>query len=278
MDKNDLVQLNRATICLPTYNELENLELMVDALSKVIRSNDRLLVIDDASPDGTGVVADRLARDLPFVEVLHRPSKEGLGPAYLSGFRRALDDGADLVLQMDCDFSHAPSDVPRLIDCVERGADVALGSRYVPGGSVGDWGLIRRAISVGGSRYARTLLGLPIRDLTGGFKCFRAEVLEAINFDKISTKGYAFQIEMTYRAARAGFEIVEIPIHFRDRTRGSTKMSKSIVIEAAVAVPLLRTRRHPKKTANPETRSTSMPAKQGSRRAIRPCPKRGRRA
>jgi dolichol-phosphate mannosyltransferase len=241
-DENDLVQGTRATICLPTFNELENLELMVNALSKVIRPADRVLVIDDASPDGTGAVADRLARELPFVDVLHRPAKLGLGPAYVAGFGRAIDDGADLVLQMDCDFSHAPSDVPRLIDCVERGADVALGSRYVSGGSIGDWGFVRRAISIGGSFYARTILGLPIRDLTGGFKCFRAEVLRAINIGDVGTKGYAFQIEMTYRAAKAGFEIVEIPIHFVDRTRGSTKMSKSIVMEAVVAVPLLRAR------------------------------------
>src|SRR5436305_2000840 len=170
----------RATICLPTYNESANLELMVDALHPLLREGDRILVVDDGSPDGTGTIADRLAAERPFVSVLHRARKEGLGPAYLAGFERALAEGAELVLEMDCDFSHDPADVPRLIAAAEAGADLVLGSRYVPGGGVRDWGAVRRFISTGGSTYARVLLGVGIRDLTGGFKCYRRAVLEAI--------------------------------------------------------------------------------------------------
>ncbi len=228
----------RATVCLPTYDELENVERMVRALGEHGVS---VLVIDDNSPDGTGELADRLALELEHVEVLHRPRKEGLGPAYLAGFRRALADGAELVLEMDCDFSHDPSDVPRLI-AATRGADLALGSRYVPGGSVGNWGLVRRAVSAGGSLYARVLLGVGVRDLTGGFKCYRREVLEAIDLDAIAARGYAFQIETTYRALRAGFRVVEVPIDFVDREEGGSKMSRSIVLEAVWRVPLLRFR------------------------------------
>jgi len=228
----------RATVCLPTFDELENVERMVRALGEHGVS---VLVIDDNSPDGTGELADRLALELEHVEVLHRPRKEGLGPAYLAGFRRALADGAELVLEMDCDFSHDPSDVPRLI-AATRGADLALGSRYVPGGSVGNWGLVRRAVSAGGSLYARVLLGVGVRDLTGGFKCYRREVLEAIDLDAIAARGYAFQIETTYRALRAGFRVVEVPIDFVDREEGGSKMSRSIVLEAVWRVPLLRFR------------------------------------
>jgi len=201
-----------------------------------------VLVIDDNSPDGTGQLVERLAEELDGVEVLHRERKEGLGPAYLAGFRRALTDGAELVLEMDCDFSHDPADVRRLIAATD-GADLALGSRYVEGGSVGNWGLVRRAVSSGGSLYARVLLGVPVRDLTGGFKCYRRAVLEAIDLDAISSKGYAFQIETTYRALRAGFRVVEVPIRFVDREAGSSKMSRSIVLEAIWRVPLLRFRR-----------------------------------
>jgi dolichol-phosphate mannosyltransferase len=188
-------------ICLPTYDERENLEPMLRALGDVLGPDDRVLVIDDNSPDGTGELADRLAGELGFVDVLHRPRKEGLGPAYLAGFRRALDAGAQLILEMDCDFSHDPQDVPRLLEAAGE-ADLVLGSRYVPGGGVENWGLVRRTISYGGSLYARVLLGVRVRDLTGGFKCFRREVLEALPLDEIHSRGYAFQIELTYRALR----------------------------------------------------------------------------
>ena len=230
----------RATICLPTYDERANLEAMIEALGRVLRDGDRVLVVDDSSPDGTGEIADRLAAELGFVDVLHRPQKEGLGPAYLAGFRRALADGAELVLEMDCDFSHDPQDVPRLIAAAEGGADVALGSRYVRGGRVGNWGFIRRAISRGASLYTALFLQMGVRDPTGGFKCFRRQVLETLDLDAITAKGYAFQIETTYRAKRAGFRIVEVPITFVDRTAGHSKMSRTIVLEAVWRVPLLR--------------------------------------
>jgi dolichol-phosphate mannosyltransferase len=232
----------RATICLPTYNERENLERMIGALGEVLRESDRVLVIDDGSPDGTGALADSLAERLPWVAVLHRTTKEGLGPAYLAGFRRALDDGADLVLEMDCDFSHDPADVPRLIAAAEAGADLVLGSRYVPGGSIPNWGFVRRVISRGGNIYAQVFLQSRIRDLTGGFKCFRRRVLETIPLDEIDSKGYAFQIETTYRVKRAGFRVEEVPIAFTDREQGTSKMSGAIVVEAVWKVPLLRLR------------------------------------
>jgi len=227
----------RAVVCLPTYNELENLEPMLRALGD---KGVRVLVIDDSSPDGTGELADRLAGELDYVDVLHRELKEGLGPAYLAGFRRALAAGAELVLEMDCDFSHDPADVPRLIAAVEAGAALALGSRYVKGGAVRNWGLLRRIVSAGGSFYARVLLGARVRDLTGGFKCYRRAVLEAIDLDAIHSKGYAFQIETTYRALRSGFQVVEVPITFVDREVGGSKMSKAIVAEAIWKVPALR--------------------------------------
>jgi dolichol-phosphate mannosyltransferase len=232
----------RATVCLPTYNERDNLEPMVLALRQVLRDGDRVLVIDDASPDGTGELADRLAADLAFVDVMHRERKEGLGPAYLAGFRRALADGAELILEMDCDFSHDPKDVPRLIATAAAGADLVLGSRYVPGGSIPSWGALRRFVSYGASVYSRVLLHTRLRDLTGGFKCFRREVLEKIDLDRIESKGYAFQIETTYRALHAGFRVVEIPITFVDREEGHSKMSRAIVFEAVWRVPLLRYR------------------------------------
>jgi dolichol-phosphate mannosyltransferase len=227
----------RATVCLPTYNERENLEPMLRTLGD---KDVRVLVIDDNSPDGTGQLADRLAAELDYVDVLHRERKEGLGPAYLAGFRRALADGAELVLELDCDFSHDPGDVPRLIAAAEDGADVVLGSRYVEGGAVRNWGFVRRLVSAGGSLYARVLLGVNVKDLTGGFKCFRRGVLETIDVDAIQSKGYAFQIETTYRALRAGFRVVEIPITFADREVGGSKMSKAIVAEAIWKVPELR--------------------------------------
>jgi len=199
----------------------------------------RVLVIDDNSPDGTGRLADRLAQELEYVEVLHRPRKEGLGPAYIAGFRQALADGAERILEMDCDFSHDPKDVPRLIAATED-ADLALGSRYVEGGEVADWGVVRRAVSAAGSVYARVLLSLQVRDLTGGFKCYRADVLRTIDLDAIDSKGYAFQIETTYRALRAGFRVIEVPIRFVDREVGGSKMSGAIVLEAIWKVPALR--------------------------------------
>jgi dolichol-phosphate mannosyltransferase len=229
--------VSRAVVCLPTYNERENIEPMLRALGD---KGVRVLVIDDASPDGTGEIAERLAAELDYVDVLHRPTKDGLGPAYLAGFERALAQGAELVLEMDCDFSHDLNDVPRLIAAVEQGADLALGSRYVPGGSVRNWGALRRFVSSGGSLYARLLLGIDVRDLTGGFKCYRRQVLETIDLRAIHSRGYAFQIETTYRALRAGFRVVEVPITFVDREVGGSKMSRAIVAEAIWKVPLLR--------------------------------------
>jgi dolichol-phosphate mannosyltransferase len=213
---------------------------MVNALGAALRDGDRVLVIDDRSPDGTGEVADRLSAELGFVDVLHRERKQGLGPAYLAGFRRALDDGAELVLEMDCDFSHDPKDVPRLIAAAEEGADLVLGSRYVRGGSIPNWGVTRRAISLGGNLYAQGVLQSSIRDLTGGFKCFRRRVLETIDLDAIDSRGYAFQIETTYRVLRAGFRVVEVPIAFVDREHGHSKMSRAIVLEAVWKVPRVR--------------------------------------
>jgi dolichol-phosphate mannosyltransferase len=228
----------RVTVCLPTYNERENLEPMVRALSEQGVS---VLVIDDNSPDGTGELADRLAAELEHVEVLHRETKEGLGPAYLAGFERALAGGAELILEMDADFSHDPNDVQRLIHLASE-ADVVLGSRYVEGGSIRNWGRLRRLVSAGGSGYARRVLGVRVHDLTGGFKCFRREVLETIDLDAITARGYAFQIETTYRALQAGFRVVEVPIAFVDRERGGSKMSRRIVLEAIWKVPMLRLR------------------------------------
>jgi dolichol-phosphate mannosyltransferase len=228
----------RAYVCLPTYNEHENLEPMVTALLERIGPADRVLVIDDSSPDGTGELADALAEEDDRVGVLHRPQKEGLGPAYLAGFRRALADGAELILEVDCDFSHDPDDVPRLI-AAAADADLVLGSRYVTGGRIENWGFTRRFVSRAGSLYAQTLLRAPVKDLTGGFKCYRRAVLEQIDLDSVSSRGYAFQIETTYRALRAGFRVVELPITFADRETGSSKMSRPIVLEAIWRVPYL---------------------------------------
>ncbi len=233
----------RAVVCLPTYNERENLEQVIHELGTVLdTTRDRVLVIDDASPDGTGDIADRLASERPWVDVLHRARKEGIGPAYVAGFRRALVDGAGLVLEMDCDFSHDPADVPRLIAAAEGGADLVLGSRYAPGGGTRNWGLLRRVVSRGGCLYAQVFLGVRVRDLTGGFKCFRSATLEAIDLDALSAHGYAFQIETTYRVHRAGLRVVEVPITFVERRAGASKMTGSIVLEAMWKVPLLRLR------------------------------------
>jgi dolichol-phosphate mannosyltransferase len=232
----------RAVLCLPTYNERENLVSMIRELGGVLdTSRDRVLVIDDASPDGTGEIADRLATELPWVSVLHRERKEGIGPAYIAGFRWALAEGAELVLEMDCDFSHRAADVPRLIEATAD-ADLVLGSRYAPGGGTENWGLVRRFVSRGGCLYAQILLGMRVRDLTGGFKCFRRATLEAIDLDALSAHGYAFQIETTYRVRRAGLRIAEVPITFVERRAGASKMTGSIVAEAIWKVPLLRLR------------------------------------
>jgi dolichol-phosphate mannosyltransferase len=232
----------RALVCVPTYNERDNVEALVRALGDVLdTTRDGVLVIDDRSPDGTGEIADRLAAELPWLDVLHRERKEGIGRAYLAGFERALATEARLVLEMDCDFSHDPQDVPRLIaTCEEHGADLALGSRWVAGGGTENWGLVRRVVSRGGSLYARMVLGVGVRDLTGGFKCFRRRVLETIDLDAIAARGYGFQIEGTYRALRAGFRVVEVPIVFVDRRVGESKMSGGIVVEAMRQVPALR--------------------------------------
>jgi dolichol-phosphate mannosyltransferase len=234
----------RVVVCLPTYNERDNLEPMVRALDDVFRRHEldaRVLVIDDSSPDGTGELADRLTGEFNFLSVLHRPKKQGLGPAYLAGFVWALATDADRVVEMDCDFSHDPEDLPRLIAATEN-ADLALGSRYVQGGGTRNWGLGRRAVSRFGSWYARILLGVGIRDLTGGFKCFRRSLLEGIGLERISTKGYAFQIETTYRALKLGSRVVEVPIVFSERAVGKSKMSRGIVLEAVAKVPALRLR------------------------------------
>jgi dolichol-phosphate mannosyltransferase len=231
-------------LILPTYNEAENVQALVAAAAEVLASaapdGFRVLVVDDGSPDGTGRIADEIAAGHEWMQVLHRSEKNGIGPAYLAGFRHALDHGAGYVMEMDSDFSHDPADLARLLAAVRDGAGLALGSRYVPGGGVSDWGLLRRVISEGGSTYARLVLGLQVRDLTGGFKCFRRDVLEAIHFDGVRSQGYAFQVELTYRAVQAGFEVVEVPIVFRDRQQGTSKMSWRIAAEAMWLVPLLR--------------------------------------
>jgi dolichol-phosphate mannosyltransferase len=229
-------------VILPTYNEAENLERIVNAVLERLPTPGRVLVVDDNSPDGTGELADRLASGHEAISVLHRPRKEGLGPAYLAGFHVALDGGAQRIIEMDADFSHDPAYLPGLVGAADE-ADLVIGSRYVPGGGVTDWGPMRRFISRGGSAYARVALGLPIRDLTGGFKCFRREVLESIKLDTIEARGYAFQVETTYRAIKAGFRVIEIPIVFRDRVDGTSKMSRSIVAEAMWRVPAMRFRR-----------------------------------
>lgn len=234
----------RVWVCVPTYDEADNIERMSQALLGVFDEagiDGHVLFIDDGSPDGTGAIADRLAEEEPRIRVLHRTVKSGIGPAYRDGFRAALAEGAELVMEMDCDFSHDPGDVPRLVAAAAE-ADLVLGSRYTRGGGVSDWGLVRRAISRGGCLYAQLVLGTHVRDLTGGFKCFRRAVLEALPLDEVSARGYGFQIEVTYRALLLGFRVREVPITFSDRELGRSKMSKAIVLEAATLVPRLRLR------------------------------------
>jgi dolichol-phosphate mannosyltransferase len=233
-----------AWLILPTYNEAENIDALVHAAHTQLESTGvghTILVVDDSSPDGTGEIADRLAAELAPVRVLHRPRKEGLGRAYLAGFAMALAGGAELILEMDSDFSHDPADLPRLIAASEA-ADLVLGSRYVPGGGITEWGRLRRLLSRGGSAYARILLGVPVRDLTGGFKCFHRRVLEAIDVEDVHADGYGFQIELTYKAVKAGFTVAEVPILFRERRVGSSKMNTRIALEAVWKVPTLRLR------------------------------------
>jgi dolichol-phosphate mannosyltransferase len=249
----------RVWVVVPTYNEAENIEAIVRAtsreLSQLAPGDHRILVVDDNSPDGTGEIADVLASELPGVEVLHRHGKAGLGQAYLAGFDRALRQGAELVFEMDADFSHHPTYLRHLLKAAEN-ADLVLGSRYVRGGAVENWGLLRRAISYGGGVYARAVLGVGIHDLTGGFKCIRREVLEAIELESVRAEGYVFQIEVTYRALLAGFRVREVPIIFRDRTAGTSKMSARIAAEAMWLVPRLR-------------RSAAAAVRRGGRRAAR---------
>jgi dolichol-phosphate mannosyltransferase len=233
----------RLWVVIPTFNEAVNIERIVRAadaeLERILPGDHRILVVDDNSPDGTGSIADGLADELPAVEVLHRSVKGGLGPAYRAGFAHALAAGAELLVEMDADFSHHPRYLPGLVEA-SSDADLVLGSRYVPGGGVRDWGMVRRLISRGGGFYARKILGVDVRDLTGGFKCIRREVLEAIDLDSVRADGYVFQIEVTYRAVIAGFTVSEVPIVFQDRKAGTSKMSPRIALEAMWLVPELR--------------------------------------
>jgi dolichol-phosphate mannosyltransferase len=234
--------MTRVAVCLPTFNEAENVGLMLDALLAVFAEHHitgHILVIDDSSPDGTAAIVAERGRDDPRITVLRRARKEGLGLAYRDGFRRVLDDGAEVVVQMDCDFSHDPAAVPSLVEALD-GADVALGSRYVRGGGVVGWPLTRQAISKGGCLYARLVLGIPVHDLTGGFKAWRSGVLEYLLGRSIDARGYGFQVQMTYEAILAGYRVREIPIIFRDRVRGASKMHFGVVTEAALMVPRLR--------------------------------------
>jgi dolichol-phosphate mannosyltransferase len=239
-------------VVLPTYNERENLEPLVRAVRSELDAaapDHTILVVDDSSPDGTGEVADRIAGEDEHVRVLHRPRKQGLGQAYLAGFEVALAEGAALVVEMDADFSHDPAYLPQMI-AAAGDADLVLGSRYVEGGGTRNWGAMRRFVSRGGCWYARTVLGLPVQDLTGGFKCFRREVLEAIDLSRIRSQGYAFQVELTYRALQLGFRVTEVPIVFTDRRVGQSKMSRRIVLEAMWMIPALRAQPVPRRAAS----------------------------
>jgi dolichol-phosphate mannosyltransferase len=234
-------------LVLPTFDEADNVESILRAADAVLREcspeGHRILVVDDSSPDGTGQIADRVAAELGSVEVLHRREREGLGPAYLAGFARALEAGAGYVMEMDADFSHDPADIARLLEAARReDCDLALGSRYVDGGGVSDWSRARQLISRGGSAYARIVLGLHVRDLTGGFKCFDAAVLRALDLPTVRSHGYAFQVELTYRTLQRGFAVCELPIVFRDRQHGRSKMSWRIALEAIWLVPRLKFR------------------------------------
>jgi dolichol-phosphate mannosyltransferase len=214
---------------VPTYNERENL---AELAAEVTAHGYWMLIVDDSSPDGTGALADELAATNPRISVLHRPAKEGLGPAYADAFDRVTSGEVEVVVEMDADFSHDPADLPRLVRRIEEGADLAIGSRYVPGGSTPDWPLIRRLVSKGGNLYARLMLGIPIRDATAGFRAFRCDALTRLPYRRSRASGYGFQVEMAWRACRMGLEVVEVPIAFKDRTRGQSKMGLPIVLEA----------------------------------------------
>ena len=229
-------------VVLPTYNEAETIEPLARAVRETLPESRRVLVVDDSSPDGTGEIADRISAEHDEVAVLHRAGKRGLGPAYIAGFQAALEGGAELIVQMDADFSHDPAELPRLLDAAGR-ADLVIGSRYTSGGRVTDWGQGRLAISRWGSRYARAVLGMGVRDMTSGYKCWRRDVLVALDLSSIRSRGYAFQVEMTWRAHERGCRIVEVPITFRDRHVGNSKMTRGIIFEAAWRVPWLRLRR-----------------------------------
>lgn len=231
---------DRVTVVIPTYNERENLPHIVAA---VTNQGYRVLVVDDSSPDGTGALADRLAADDARVTAIHRPRKEGLGPAYTEGFDHALGAGAQIVIEMDADFSHDPADLPRLVAAIDGGADMAIGSRYVKGGSTPDWPLARKAISRGGNLYARLMLGIPVKDATAGFRALRAEALRTLPYRTAEASGYGFQVEIAWRAHEQGLAIVEVPISFRDRTRGTSKMGTEIVLEAMKLVTIWGVRR-----------------------------------
>ncbi len=226
------------TIVVPTYNEAENIGLLIPRILENPRFN--VLVVDDNTPDGTSDLVRTLAADEPRVILHHRPGKLGFGSAYLAGFRQALASPSEFILQMDADFSHDPRYLDALVQAVEAGADIAIGSRYVSGGGTTDWGLVRRLISRSGNLYAGVILGLPVADVTGGFRCYRREVLESLNFGQIRSNGYAFQIELLYRTLRAGFTVAEVPIIFPDRRVGRSKMSRRIMAEALINVWKLR--------------------------------------
>ena len=230
----------RVKVVVPTYNELENLSDLVDAVTSLGYG---MLIVDDGSPDGTGRLADQISRERPEVGVLHRDAKTGLGPAYAAGFDRVIEEGAGIIVEMDADFSHDPADLPRLVAAIDDGADLVIGSRYVPGGATPDWPWPRRLISRGGNLYARTLLGIPVRDATAGYRAFRADALRALPYAQAESSGYGFQVEMAWRAHRAGLDVREIPVVFRDRTRGKSKMGLPIVIEAMRLVTLWGLRR-----------------------------------
>ena len=235
---------DRVTVVVPTYNELENIE----ELSRSVTGHGyRLLIVDDSSPDGTGALADRLSQDNDLIEVLHRPTKEGLGPAYGAGFDACLAGDAEVIIEMDADFSHDPTDLPRLVEAIAEGADLAIGSRYVPGGSTPDWPLVRRLVSRGGNLYARIMLGMQIRDATAGFRAFTRGALTGLPYREVQASGYGFQVEMALKAHEAGLRIVEVPISFRDRARGRSKMGLRIVLEAMGLVTLWGLKRLPRR-------------------------------
>jgi len=234
------VRPDEITVVVPTYNERANIEHLIAAIRL---AGYRILVVDDGSPDGTGAVVEKLAGEDAMVEVLHRSEKAGLGPAYAAGFDRTLERGASVIVEMDADFSHNPNDLPRLLQALDDGADLAIGSRYVPGGGTPDWPLLRRLISRGGNLYARLLLGIPVNDATAGFRAFKADALRRLPYATAQASGYGFQVEMAYAAVRNGLEVAEVPITFRDREHGQSKMSGRIVVEAMLLVTLWGLRR-----------------------------------